>query len=69
MCRCVSVSAYVHLSAGVGTDQSYQISLEMELQAAVSCLMWEMESELGSSARVVCILNYRAISPALNHRF
>lgn len=65
----MSVPAYAHLSAGAGIDQNYQMSLEMELQAAVSCPMWVVESELGSWARVVCILNYEAISPSLNHIF
>jgi hypothetical protein len=31
--------------------------LELELQAVVSCLMWVLETEPGSSARAVSALN------------
>ena len=38
--------------------------LELELQSAVSHLMWGLGTELKSSGRAVCTLNSGAISPA-----
>ena len=40
--------------------------LELELQTAVSCLIWVLGIELMSCARTISALNHRAISPALN---
>ena len=35
----------------------------LELQEVVSCLVWMLGTKLGSSVRLVCTLNHRAISP------
>lgn len=49
-------------SAGIHGDQMHQISLELELWAAVNCLTWALGTELKSSGRAVCDLNLGAIS-------
>lgn len=38
--------------------QRYEILLEWEFQAGVSCLMWVLLIELRSSGREVCTLNH-----------
>lgn len=42
----------------------FQIRLELEFQEVVSCPMWVLGTECGTSARVVCESNSRVISPA-----
>lgn len=47
----------------------FQIGLELEFQEVVSCPMWVLGTECGTSARVVCESNSRVISPAPCLRF
>lgn len=46
------------------TDRGTLESLELELQAIVSCLMRVLKLEPRSSARTLCALNHGAISVA-----
>lgn len=39
---------YVHMSPGVWSPQKGLGPLELELQAVVSCLIWRLETKLGS---------------------
>lgn len=55
----------VHVSAViVEARRGQQIALELELQEAVSYLTWVLGPQLWSSARIGCVLNHVAISPA-----
>lgn len=50
MCMC----GLVHIHAGVPRGQKRaQDPLELESEEAVSCLMWVLETKLGSSARTM----------------
>lgn len=45
MCACVSVYVLVHMHTGACGSQKWTLDpLELELQAGVSCLMWEPNS-------------------------
>ena len=47
-----------HVSASACRIQERVLDpLELELQAVVSHLMWVLRTELGSSPRVLCVLN------------
>lgn len=54
MFLCRSVHLFVQMPES--TKDGVRVS-ELELQAVVSGQMWVLETELGSSARAVCILN------------
>lgn len=59
VCACVCVCP---LEIRRGLDR-----LELKLQVVVSCLMWVLEIELGSSARVASALNaWTPLPPPLN---
>lgn len=48
----VSVCEYVHMDKGAPRHQRYWVPLELELQImVVTCPVWVLETELGSSAR------------------
>ena len=38
--------------------------LELDLQVAVTCLMWVLGAELGLVAMAICLYNCLAVSPA-----
>lgn len=58
VCMCMSECGYVHVSTGACGGYGRQISLELDLQAAVSCLMLVMGIEPWFSVREVCVLDH-----------
>ena len=63
---CVSVCGNVHTDPGVCGDKSVS---ELELQAAISCLIQVLETELGPSAKMIQLLENRDTFPALELAF
>ena len=56
----------MHMSTVVPGGQERALDLlELNLQAAVSCLTWVLRTKLASSARAMIALNCWAIFPAL----
>lgn len=53
-CRCVNVNADV----SNGQKILLEGALDLELQEAVSFVRWVLETELQSSARAACALNF-----------
>lgn len=49
---------YLCMSVYVHVPEVRDIPWMLELQAVVSCLMWVVGVELGSSARIVHVLNH-----------
>lgn len=47
----------VHLSADNHWGQKYLMLIELEIQMVVSCPMWVVGTKLGSSVRVILVLN------------
>lgn len=69
MCMCARVCACVHVCACACPMEVRRglERLELRLQVVVSCLMWVLDTELGSSARAASVLNaWTPLPPPLN---
>lgn len=61
---CLSISRYVHITAGTYRGQGCHTALDLELEEVVNCLSWVLGSKLSCSVRAVHALNCWAISLA-----
>lgn len=53
----MTVCGHAHRISGVSGVLERPLSLELELYAVVSCLIWALDTELGSSTKAVGALN------------
>lgn len=58
VCMCVSECGDMHMSAGALRVQRYHITLKLESQVVVGCLMWVLGIKIWSSARALTALNH-----------